>query len=173
MVLYQKVAFRNHENALEKITESTGKPCFLLFVHFYLQYSRFCAHLGAVSTEIHQNGEHRLHRPGNHPGQVHPLHPPNHRKRDGSPTPDGGADGGGCQQPHPRPHPPEEGMEQIVQKILPKIYGDRKQIGELLDTLEEKCKNGIGDSSEEMTLSLKKIEQMKKRLDKYQYASFM
>ena len=63
--------------------------------------------------------------------------------------------------------------EQIVQKILPKIYGDRKQIGELLDTLEEKCKNGIGDSSEEMTLSLKKIEQMKKRLDKYQYASFM
>ena len=63
--------------------------------------------------------------------------------------------------------------EQIVQKILPKIYGDRKRIGELLDTLEEKCKNGIGDSSEEMTLSLKKIEQMKKRLDKYQYASFM
>lgn len=63
--------------------------------------------------------------------------------------------------------------EQIVQKILPKIYGDRKQIGELLDTLEEKCKNGIGDSSEEMILSLKKIEQMKKGLDKYQYASFM
>ena len=63
--------------------------------------------------------------------------------------------------------------EQIVQKILPKIYGDRKQIGELLNTLEAKCKNGIGKSSEEMTLSLKKIEQMKKRLDKYQYASFM
>lgn len=63
--------------------------------------------------------------------------------------------------------------EQIVQKILPKIYGDRKQIGELLNTLETKCKNGIGDSSEEMTLSLTKIEQMKKRLDKYQYASFM
>lgn len=63
--------------------------------------------------------------------------------------------------------------EQIVQKILPKIYGDRKQIGGLLDTLEERCKNGIEDSSEEMTLSLMKIEQMKKRLDKYQYASFM
>ena len=63
--------------------------------------------------------------------------------------------------------------EQIVQKILPKIYGDRKQIGELLNTLETKCKNGVGESSEEMTLSLKKIEQMKKRLDKYQYASFM
>lgn len=63
--------------------------------------------------------------------------------------------------------------EQIVQKILPKIYGDRKQIGELLDTLEEKCKNGIENPSKEMNLSLKKIEQMKKRLDKYQYASFM
>ena len=33
--------------------------------------------------------------------------------------------------------------EQIVQKILPKIYGDRKQIGELLDTLEKKCSEGI------------------------------
>lgn len=63
--------------------------------------------------------------------------------------------------------------EQIVQKILPKIYGDRKQIGELLNTLEEKCQSGLGEESEEMTLSLKKIEQMKKRLDKYQYASFM
>lgn len=63
--------------------------------------------------------------------------------------------------------------EQIVQKILPKIYGDRKQIRELLNTLEEKCCEGIGEASEEMTLSLKKIDQMKKRLDKYQYASFM
>lgn len=63
--------------------------------------------------------------------------------------------------------------EQIVQKILPKIYGDRKQIGELLNTLEGKCREGIGEASEEMTLSLKKIDQMKKRLDKYQYTSFM
>ena len=63
--------------------------------------------------------------------------------------------------------------ELIVQKILPKIYGDRKQIGELLNTLEEKCQSGVGTGSEEMALSLKKIEQMKKRLDKYQYASFM
>ena len=63
--------------------------------------------------------------------------------------------------------------EQIVQKILPKIYGDRKQIGELLNTLEEKFKRGFGEDVEEMTLSLNKIEQMKKRLDKYQYASFM
>ena len=64
--------------------------------------------------------------------------------------------------------------EQIVQKILPKIYGDRKQIGKLLDSLEEKCSKGIEkDASEDMTLSLKKIEQMKRRLDNYQYASFM
>lgn len=63
--------------------------------------------------------------------------------------------------------------EQIVQKILPKIYGDRKQIGELLNNLELKCKKEIWESSEEMDLSLKKIDQMKKRLDKYQYASFM
>lgn len=63
--------------------------------------------------------------------------------------------------------------EQIVQKILPKIYGDRKQIGDLLKVLEEKCRAGMGESDEEMTLSLNKIEQMKSRLDKYQYASFM
>lgn len=63
--------------------------------------------------------------------------------------------------------------EQIVQKILPKIYGDRKQIGNLLSTLEEKCREGIGEASEEMTLSLRKLEQMKKKLDNYQYASFM
>lgn len=63
--------------------------------------------------------------------------------------------------------------EQIVQKILPKIYGDRKQIGDLLEFLEKKCHIGVGESSEEMSLSLKKIDQMKKRLDKYQYASFM
>ena len=53
--------------------------------------------------------------------------------------------------------------EQIVQKILPKIYGDRKQIGELLDKLEEKCYEGMGAPDIEMTLSLKKIAQMKKQ----------
>lgn len=63
--------------------------------------------------------------------------------------------------------------EQIVQKILPKIYGDKKQIGVLLDTIKEKCQVGIKDKSQNMTLSLEKIDEMKKRLDKYQYASFM
>lgn len=63
--------------------------------------------------------------------------------------------------------------EQIVQKILPKIYGDKKQIGVLLDTLKEKCQIGIEEKSKDMTLSIEKIDEMKKRLDKYQYASFM
>ena len=63
--------------------------------------------------------------------------------------------------------------EQIAQKILPKIYGDKKQIGVLLDTIKEKCQVGIEDKSQNMTLSLEKIDEMKKRLDKYQYASFM
>lgn len=63
--------------------------------------------------------------------------------------------------------------EQIVQKILPKIYGDKKQIGVLLDTIKEKCQVGIKDKSQNMTLSLEKIDEMEKRLDKYQYASFM
>jgi ATPase AAA family len=63
--------------------------------------------------------------------------------------------------------------EQIAQKILPKIYGDKKQIGVLLDTIKEKCQVGIEDKSKDMTLSIEKIDEMKKRLDKYQYASFM
>ena len=63
--------------------------------------------------------------------------------------------------------------EQVVQKILPKIYGDRKQIGELLDSLEKKCNEGFKEADTTMTLSIEKIKQMKARLDKYQYASFM
>lgn len=64
--------------------------------------------------------------------------------------------------------------EQIVQKVLPKIYGDKRQIGDLLEKIEQRCNRGIDDGSEEkMTLSLKKIGQMKYRLDKYQYASFI
>lgn len=63
--------------------------------------------------------------------------------------------------------------EQIVQKILPKIYGDRRQIGELLNDLEEKCLGGIGTEQGSMILSLNKLQQMKRKLDKYHYASFM
>lgn len=56
---------------------------------------------------------------------------------------------------------------QILQKILPKIHGNRKQIGTLLDELEKIC--------EEKTLSdsLDKIKQMKKKLSSFQYASFI
>lgn len=59
--------------------------------------------------------------------------------------------------------------EQLLQKVLPKIHGNKKEIGELLDTLEIICKR------EEMPLelSLKKIEQMKGKLASVQYASFI
>jgi len=56
---------------------------------------------------------------------------------------------------------------QILQKILPKIHGNKKQIGTLLDELEKLC--------EEKSLpnSLAKIRQMKDKLNRFQYASFI
>lgn len=56
---------------------------------------------------------------------------------------------------------------QISQKILPKIHGNKKQIGNLLDELEKLC--------EEKSLpnSLAKIQQMKDKLNRFQYASFI
>lgn len=56
---------------------------------------------------------------------------------------------------------------QILQKILPKIHGNKKQIGNLLDELEKLC--------EEKSLpnSLAKIQQMKDKLNRFQYASFI
>lgn len=56
---------------------------------------------------------------------------------------------------------------QILQKILPKIHGNKKQIGTLLDELEKLC--------EEKSLpnSLAKIQQMKDKLNRFQYASFI
>ena len=57
--------------------------------------------------------------------------------------------------------------EQILQKIMPKIHGNRKEIGELLDKLEKICNdNGFA-------LSVKKIKQMEGKLDSVQYASFI
>ena len=60
---------------------------------------------------------------------------------------------------------------QILQKILPKIHGNRKQIGNLLDELEKLCiENNYTDSSvtpsvtgkgNNLSLSLAKIRQMK------------
>ena len=57
--------------------------------------------------------------------------------------------------------------EQVLQKILPKIHGNRKQIGEMLDRLEEKC------GSLKLAASAEKIVWMKSRLERFQYASFV
>lgn len=57
--------------------------------------------------------------------------------------------------------------EQVLQKILPKIHGNRKQIGEMLDRLEEKC------GSLKLAASTEKIVWMKSRLERFQYASFV
>ena len=56
---------------------------------------------------------------------------------------------------------------QILQKVLPKIHGNRKQIGDLLENLE---KLAVDNNLEN---SLKKIQQMKDRLNRFQYASFI
>lgn len=54
---------------------------------------------------------------------------------------------------------------QILQKILPKIHGNKKQIGTLLEELEKLC--------EALPNSLAKIRQMKDKLNRFQYASFI
>lgn len=59
--------------------------------------------------------------------------------------------------------------EQLLQKVLPKIHGNSKQIGKLLDELENICKQ----SDMNLEQSAKKIEQMKGRLAQVQYASFI
>lgn len=56
---------------------------------------------------------------------------------------------------------------QILQKILPKIHGNKKQIGELLDNLDQLCER------EMLPLSREKIVQMKDKLNRFQYASFI
>ena len=56
---------------------------------------------------------------------------------------------------------------QILQKILPKIHGNKKQIGSLLDELEKLCETN------QLKESLAKIRQMKDRLNRFQYASFI
>ena len=56
---------------------------------------------------------------------------------------------------------------QILQKILPKIHGNRKQIGDLLGNLEKIC------TEKNLPLCLAKIRQMMDRLNRFQYASFI
>ena len=72
---------------------------------------------------------------------------------------------------------------QILQKVLPKIHGNKKQIGSLLDELEKLCikKDSIDSSvtpsitgtGYNLPASLFKIRQMKDRLNRFQYASFI
>ena len=57
--------------------------------------------------------------------------------------------------------------EQLLQKIMPKIHGNKKEIGELLESLGQLCQKY------RFVLSEKKIEQMKGKLVKVQYASFI
>ena len=57
--------------------------------------------------------------------------------------------------------------EQLLQKVLPKIHGNKKEIGQLLDNLSELC------DKYRLILSKNKIEQMKGKLAKVQYASFI
>lgn len=56
---------------------------------------------------------------------------------------------------------------QILQKVLPKIHGNRKQIGDLLENLEKLA------ADNNLENSLKKLQQMKDRLNRFQYASFI
>lgn len=58
--------------------------------------------------------------------------------------------------------------QQIVQKILPKIHGNKKQIGNLLSELKDEF-----EKQEGFELSRAKVSSMIDKLDKYQYASFI
>ena len=58
--------------------------------------------------------------------------------------------------------------QQIVQKILPKIHGNKKQIGSMLVKLKTELEN-----NEDFELSQEKVSSMIDKLEKYQYASFI
>ena len=58
--------------------------------------------------------------------------------------------------------------QQIVQKILPKIHGNKKQIGSMLVELKTELEN-----NEDFELSQEKVSSMIDKLEKYQYASFI
>ena len=57
--------------------------------------------------------------------------------------------------------------EQLIQKVLPKIHGNKKEIGELLEELGTLC------VANNLSLSNEKIEKMKGKLAQIQYASFI
>ena len=60
--------------------------------------------------------------------------------------------------------------EQLVQKILPKIHGNKKEIGNLLDNLSKLCGDG---ENIKFPIGKAKIDRMKRKLDQVQYASFI
>lgn len=57
--------------------------------------------------------------------------------------------------------------EQVLQKILPKLHGNKKQIGQLLEELKKLFED------KKLPLSLTKIESMIKRLENFQYAGYI
>ena len=57
--------------------------------------------------------------------------------------------------------------EQIVQKLLPKIYGNRRAIGDMLEKLAKLVEE------KQYNLSLTKVRQMQRKLDNTQYVSFI
>lgn len=63
--------------------------------------------------------------------------------------------------------------EQIVQKILPKIHGNKKQIGEMLFKLKNKLEEFSNEHNFELKLSQAKVQSMIEKLEKFQYASFI
>ena len=58
--------------------------------------------------------------------------------------------------------------QQIVQKILPKIHGNKKQIGSMLADLKVEL-----EKNKDFELSQAKVSSMIDKLEKYQYASFI
>lgn len=63
--------------------------------------------------------------------------------------------------------------EQLLQKVLPKIHGNKKEIATLLDKLEAFCTQKDSSEQKSLDFSAKKIKEMKEKLDKVQYASFI
>ena len=62
----------------------------------------------------------------------------------------------------------EADYKQIVQKILPKIHGNKKQIGSMLADLKVEL-----EKNKDFELSQAKVSSMLDKLEKYQYASFI
>ena len=58
--------------------------------------------------------------------------------------------------------------EQVVQKLLPKIYGNKRSIGDMLEKLIK-----VVETDYSFELSAGKLRQMQKKLENTQYVSFI